>query len=246
MIDILSNNTRERDKMRVIGVIGLKNSGKTTLICDILKEIKKNNNINIAIIKHSSHDVKIDKEGTDSYKFKKYANISIISDVNRTIFFYDKMDLNEILSKLDSQLVIIEGFKEQLKKLNIPKIVMIKDGEGSELIDSHTLMVIKDMEYNIGDVVKNVLEKSIVPTYNLNCGHCGYICKEFVEKVVKGNLSWDQCVISEGLEITVNGKTIPLNPFVSNIVKNTIIGLLSSLKGVDNPESLTIKINKML
>ncbi|HIP90422.1 MAG TPA: molybdopterin-guanine dinucleotide biosynthesis protein MobB, partial [Candidatus Nanopusillus sp.] len=52
--------------MRVIGVIGLKNSGKTTLICDILKEINKNN-INIAIIKHSSHDVEIDKEGTDSY-----------------------------------------------------------------------------------------------------------------------------------------------------------------------------------
>ncbi|WP_421077148.1 molybdopterin-guanine dinucleotide biosynthesis protein B [Methanothermococcus sp. Ax23] len=229
--------------MRVIGVIGPKKSGKTTLICDILKKLKEMN-ISVASIKHSFHDVEVDKEGTDSYKFKHYSDISVLSDSNKTTFFYNKMSLYEILSKLDNEIVIVEGFKEQLKELNIPKILMVKGDEGSELRDSQTIMVVKDYEYDIDEVIEKVLEKSIVPTYNLNCGHCGHNCKTFVEKVISGELKWDQCVISKGVEMVVNGKTIPMNPFVSIIIKNTLKGIISSLKGVDDPKNISIKIKE--
>ncbi|AEH07036.1 molybdopterin-guanine dinucleotide biosynthesis protein B [Methanothermococcus okinawensis] len=228
--------------MRVIGVIGPKKSGKTTLICDILKRLKEMN-INVATIKHSTHDVKVDREGTDSYKFKQCSNVSVIADNNKTAFFYDKMDLCDILPKLNNNdFVIVEGFKEQLKELNIPKILMVKEDEGSELWDSQTVMVIKDYNYNIDEVMEKVLEKSIVPTYNLNCGHCGYNCKIFVEKVVSGELKWNQCVASSGVEMVVNGKTIPMNPFVSDIIKNTLKGIVGSLKGADNPKTISINI----
>ena len=229
--------------MRVIGVIGPKKSGKTTLICDILKKLKEMN-ISVASIKHSFHDVEVDKEGTDSYKFKHYSDISVLSDSNKTAFFYNKMSLYEILSKLDNEIVIVEGFKEQLKELNIPKILMVKGDEGSELRDSQTIMVVKDYEYDIDEVIEKVLEKSIVPTYNLNCGHCGHNCKMFVEKVISGELKWDQCAISKGVEMVVNGKTIPMNPFVSIIIKNTLKGIISSLKGVDDPKNISIKIKE--
>ena len=229
--------------MRVIGVIGPKKSGKTTLICDILKELKKKG-IDVATIKHSFHNVEVDREGTDSYAFKKYSNTTVFSTDTKTAFFYDDLDLYHIFSKLDNELVIIEGFKEQLKELNIPKILMVKGDEGSELRDSQTIMVVKDYEYDIDEVIEKVLEKSIVPTYNLNCGHCGHNCKMFVEKVISGELKWDQCVISKGVEMVVNGKTIPMNPFVSIIIKNTLKGIISSLKGVDDPKNISIKIKE--
>ncbi|WP_292459649.1 molybdopterin-guanine dinucleotide biosynthesis protein B [Methanothermococcus sp.] len=231
--------------MRVIGVIGPKKSGKTTLICNILKKLK-DMNIDVAAVKHSFHDVEVDKEGTDSYNFKLYSNVSILADNSKTVFFYNKMNLYGILSKLNNEFVIIEGFKEQLKELNIPKILMVKGDEGSELLDSQTLMMIKDYNYNIDEVVEKVLEKSIVPTYSLNCGHCGYNCKLFVEKVISGELRWNQCVMATGVEMIVDGKTIPINPFVSQIIKNTLKGIISSLKGVDNePKNISINIKKI-
>lgn len=230
--------------MRVVGVIGPKNSGKTTLICDVLKVLKEKG-ISVATVKHSGHPVEIDREGTDTYRFKEYADVSVFSDVRgKTTFFYGTMELEEILSKLESDLVIVEGFKEKLKELNIPKIVTVRDSEGRELIDSHTIMVVENMKYNVENVVKEILDKSVVPTYNLNCGHCGYNCREFVERLIKGELSWKDCVLSTDVELVVDGRRIPLNPFVSKIIKNTVVGLVSSLKGVEDPGSISIKIKK--
>ena len=230
--------------MKVVGVIGPKNSGKTTLICDVLKVLREKG-IKVAVVKHSGHPVEIDREGTDTYRFKEYADVTVFSDVRgKTTFFYGNMGLEEILSKLESDLVIIEGFKEKLRELNIPKIVTVRGGEGRELVDSHTIMVIENMEYHIEDVVKEILDKSVVPTYNLNCGHCGYNCREFVERLVRGELSWRDCVLSTDVELVVDGRRIPLNPFVSKIVKNTVVGLVSSLKGVEDPRSISIKINR--
>jgi molybdopterin-guanine dinucleotide biosynthesis protein B len=227
--------------MRVIGVIGPKKSGKTTLICNILNELKKMG-IDVATIKHSFHDVDIDREGTDSYLFKKSSNTTVLSTDSNTAFFYDGMDLHNILSKLDNELVIIEGFKEQLKELNIPKILMVRGDDGLEFGDSQTIMAIKDYQYDIDKVVELVLEKSIVPSFNLNCGHCGYNCKLFVEEVIDGNIQWDQCVLSKGVKLVVDGKIIPINPFVSTIIKNTLKAIVSSLKGAENPKNISIKI----
>jgi len=230
--------------VRVVGVIGPKNSGKTTLICDVLKVLRERG-VEVATVKHSGHPVEIDREGTDTHRFKEYSNVSVFSDVRgKTTFFYRSMGLEEILSKLDSDLVIVEGFKEKLRELNIPKIVTVRDSEGREFIDSHTIMVVENMEYKVEDVVREILNKSVIPTYNLNCGHCGYNCREFVERLIRGELNWKDCVLSTDVELVVNGKTVPLNPFVSKIIKNTLGGLVSSLKGVENPRDISIRIKR--
>lgn len=47
-------------------------------------------------------------------------------------------------------------------------------------------------------------------------------------------------------EIKVNGKKLPLNHFIQETVGNMIVGLLKTLKDVDEPEnSIEIKIKKM-
>ena len=55
----------------IIQVIGYKNSGKTTLICDLIEKSKELG-LNSATIKHHGHGGKPDvKENTDSYLHKK-------------------------------------------------------------------------------------------------------------------------------------------------------------------------------
>ncbi len=229
--------------MRVIGVIGYKNSGKTTLIEEILKHSDKK----IAVIKHTKEDVELDREGTDTYRLSNAgAKITVLATDKKTVFFTDRMDLENILSVLSDyniDFVIIEGFKEGLKRLNIPKIVMLKDKEGNELIDDHTAMIIEDYNYNIEDVLKVIYEKAVVPTMNLNCGHCGYNCKTFVKAVVKDEAKWDDCVLAKGIKIIVDGKIIPAVPFVSKIVGNTIKAMIETLKGVDNPKHIKVEID---
>jgi len=39
--------------------------------------------------------------------------------------------------------------------------------------------------------------------------------------------------LQEEVEIYINEKRIPLNPFVEEIIKNTIKGMLSTLKGFE-------------
>jgi len=229
--------------MRVIGVIGYKNSGKTRLIEEILKYSDKR----IAVIKHTREDVEVDREGSDTHRLSSAGStVTVLASDNKTVFFTNRMDLEQILTELfnhNIDFVIIEGFKEALKRLNIPKIVMIKDKEGSDLIDEHTAMVIEDYSYNIEDVLKVIYEKAIIPTMNLNCKHCGYNCKTFAKAVVEGEAKWDDCVLAKGIKIIVDGKIIPAVPFVSKIVGNTIKAMVETLKGVDNPKTIRIEID---
>ena len=229
--------------MRVIGVIGYKDSGKTRLIEDILKYSDKR----IAVIKHTKEDVEVDREGSDTYRVSNAGSVvTVLASDSKTVFFTNRMDLEQILADLfnyDVDFVIIEGFKEALKRLNIPKIVMLRDGEGSDLIDEHTAMVIENCNYNIDEVLKVIYEKAIIPTMNLNCKHCGYNCKTFVKAVVEGEAKWDDCVLAKGVKIIVDGKIIPAVPFVSKIVGNTIKAMIETLKGVDNPKSIRIEID---
>ncbi|MCS3901628.1 molybdopterin-guanine dinucleotide biosynthesis protein MobB [Methanococcus voltae] len=228
--------------MRVIGVIGKKDTGKTSIICDILKHVS---GISVATIKKTHHSVEIDTPNTDSYRMKENSNLSVLSTGTKTGFYYDGMSLYEILSKIDYDLVIIEGFKEELIKYNIPKILMVEGKRGLDLLDNQVIMTIEDFKYDIKEVISEITDKAVVPTYNFNCGHCGYNCKQFVEKMIKGenNLKWDRCVMSYSIKITADDKIIPANPFVSDIIKNTIKGLIFSLKSVENPQKITISFD---
>ena len=53
--------------MRIISIVGLKNTGKTSLTSKIIKELT-NRDFKVASIKHSHHQMEMDHEGTDTYK----------------------------------------------------------------------------------------------------------------------------------------------------------------------------------
>lgn len=43
------------------------------------------------------------------------------------------------------------------------------------------------------------------------------------------------------INIKINGKTIPLSEFPADFIKNSICGMLSTLKGVDEIKTVEIK-----
>jgi hypothetical protein len=45
------------------------------------------------------------------------------------------------------------------------------------------------------------------------------------------------------LKLTVDGKEMTLKPFIHKFILGTILGMLDSLKGVEDPSTINITIN---
>ncbi len=56
--------------MNVIGIVGWKNSGKTTLAAALIRELS-GRGLTVSSIKHAHHMVDVDQPGTDSYKHRE-------------------------------------------------------------------------------------------------------------------------------------------------------------------------------
>jgi len=111
--------------VKTIGVIGWKNSGKTTLVSKLVKYFSSLN-LKVGVIKHAHHSFDIDHPNTDSYKIRKSGafKTTIVSN-KRLAVIEERAEDNEIDLKSiidmnkDCQILILEGFK---KNNDIPKI----------------------------------------------------------------------------------------------------------------------------
>ena len=52
---------------KIFGIIGWSGSGKTDIVCRVIKYLKKKN-VCVSSIKHTHHDFQVDKPGKDSYE----------------------------------------------------------------------------------------------------------------------------------------------------------------------------------
>ena len=63
----------------IVSVVGRSNSGKTTLVVKLLRELKQRG-YRVATIKHSDHDFEIDRPGKDTWgHYEAGADIVVIS-----------------------------------------------------------------------------------------------------------------------------------------------------------------------
>lgn len=103
--------------MKVIGVAGFKNAGKTTLVERLVTELT-GRGYRISTVKHAHHSFDIDHEGRDSFRHRKAGatEVAVVSR-HRWAIIHELRDgsdlaLDEVLAKLaPCDLVIVEGYK---------------------------------------------------------------------------------------------------------------------------------------
>ncbi|MBD3183671.1 molybdopterin-guanine dinucleotide biosynthesis protein B [Candidatus Poribacteria bacterium] len=240
--------------MKAVGITGYKNSGKTTLLINLAKELSKRR-IQISSVKHVS--CKLDLPGTDTTLHRQHAyQAAAVSDDESAIFFRESLSLEDMLSYMKSDFVLIEGFKS---KKTFPKIVCLKPNEDPhDLLDGLEICIIGSSINSVDDIKVPVLdkEKDIVMIADiaeekafklpdLNCGACGFdTCYELAKQIVSGNRTIQNCKsLYSDIQIKVKGQVIPVNPFVSKLFRNTIKGMLSALKGFEGGD-VEIKIEE--
>ena len=103
--------------MKIYGVTGGKNTGKTGLIERLVKEFVIRG-VTVSTIKHAHHDTDIDQPGRDSYKHRAAgAHQVVLSSKHRWAVMTElrdapEADLKSIIRSLEPvQLTLIEGYK---------------------------------------------------------------------------------------------------------------------------------------
>ena len=103
----------------VFGIVGWKNSGKTTLVESLVKYITEQG-YQVSTIKHAHHSFDIDHEGTDSFRHRKAgAKEVILASRKRWALIHELIDEPEkdfdflVNSISPTDLILVEGFKEE-------------------------------------------------------------------------------------------------------------------------------------
>ncbi len=180
-------------------------------------------------------------------------------------------DMLELLCRVAElfkiNIVIMEGFSNIVANIpEIAKIICIKDESDIEYylslnMDGPILICSYFNLSNVSNVVKLPSDEKILLSFvekyvsiheiysklgGLNCGKCGYgRCINLARAIYLRRETYVRCVhyTSSGVKLKVNGRVIPLNKFVSDLLKNIVKAFVSSLKGVpDRLNSIAIEI----
>ena len=116
---------------KVIGVIGWQNSGKTTLVVELVKHLTAEG-FNVSTVKHAHHAFDIDKPGKDSFKHREAGarEVMVASDTRwalmRELQNETQLSLPDLVARMDdADIILAEGFKSG----HHPKIEVWRDPE---------------------------------------------------------------------------------------------------------------------
>lgn len=103
----------------VFGIVGWKNSGKTTLMTQLIKEFT-DRGFRIGAVKHAHHGFDVDQPGRDSYRFREAGarELAVVSAkrvaMMRELHGQPEPALADILKRIeDADLILVEGFKNE-------------------------------------------------------------------------------------------------------------------------------------
>ena len=210
----------------VVSIVGKARAGKTMLVERLIGELK-GRGYRVATVKHIHQDLDLDKPGKDSWRHAQAGSDAVVISAPRKLALIKHQDhdasIAEILHLLGEEfdIVLIEGFRQS----RIPKIEVHKRELKEGLLCSpEELMAI---------VTDELLEADL-PQFSAE--DIRGIADSIEEKLIAPR--------GEDLALFIDGSPIPLNRFAKKFIANTLIGMVSTLKGVGKVRSLEVSVRK--
>ena len=135
----------------LLGITAYSGTGKTTLLKKVIPLLRERN-LRVGMIKHTHHDMDVDKPGKDSYELRKAgAHQTLVASQQRWALMTEtpdnaELDLYYLASRFDEKsldLILVEGFKHE----SIPKIALFRsvlERPLEQLIDQHVIAIASD------------------------------------------------------------------------------------------------------
>jgi len=149
----------------VLAIAAWSGTGKTSLLKKLIPALY-DRGIRTGVIKHTHHNMDIDKPGKDSYELRRAgaAQTMVASTLRWALMTEtpenDTLDLNYLVSRMDHSaldLVLVEGFKHE----SVTKILLFRQDTGHG-VDELTL------DQDVIAVASDVLLTLQVPVLELN------------------------------------------------------------------------------
>jgi len=148
----------------VLAIAAWSGTGKTSLLKKLIPALYARG-IRTGVIKHTHHNMDIDKPGKDSYELRRAgAAQTMVASAQRWALMTetpekDTLDLNYLVSRMDHSaldLVLVEGFKHE----SVAKILLFRQGTGHGIdeltLDQDVIAVASDVSLTIQMPVLNL------------------------------------------------------------------------------------------
>jgi molybdopterin-guanine dinucleotide biosynthesis protein MobB len=230
----------------VLAVVGSQGSGKTTAVEALVRGLAKKG-YRLATAKHiHGANFTIDTKNKDTWRHAQAGAHIILSVAEKELAIIKKENtakytLTDVTANCEdnADLIIVEGFKELVAQdLTVPKIVTVKNKD--EMVEA--MEIFKPILAFTGSLPKAETPELKIPYLDVKKEPEKLI--DIVEKRV-APIILKRRESKETLSININGKTLPLNPFVQEVTRNVLFGVISTLKGagVKGDEDILIKIS---
>ena len=205
--------------MRVISVIGITKSGKTTTIENIIKELKKRKYTVGSVKEIHYENFQIDTEGTNTYRHKEAGSelVTARGYYETDILFQEKLSLDKILSFYQQDFVILEGVSDR----RVPKIITAHDIQGIEMKMDDTAFAIS------GVISEEISEYKNLPAINSLNNVEDLV--DLIEEKTQEQVCKKEYRENTKLEIKIKGKKIELKDPEKKLFLKNISDLLRKI-----------------
>jgi molybdopterin-guanine dinucleotide biosynthesis protein B len=229
--------------MKVVGVIGYHNAGKTSVVEDLIKYLKEKG-LRVSTAKSSTHEINPDKDTERHFAM----GAEKVVGVDPKLFHILKSKGDLFRELLGCDYAILEGFK---KRKGYMKVLVAQDEKDLELLDDYTFIVtgnedleeaargkgaifIKDSQQLYEKIESSAFRK--LPEEN--CRRCGRRkCSELAREIFEGTAKDAECAyLTDQVLLEVDGKAVTLSPFVQDVVDKTVRGLVGTLRNGEGKE----------
>ncbi len=123
---------------QVVGIVGYKDSGKTTLTRRLARELT-GKGYKVAVVKHTHHS--LDAPGKDTAVLGEVVEqVAIVSARESALFWTRPLSLEEVIPHLEADIVLVEGFKTERI---FPKIACLRgQPDDADLFDDLTICAV--------------------------------------------------------------------------------------------------------
>jgi molybdopterin-guanine dinucleotide biosynthesis protein B len=214
--------------MRIVAAVGLSETGKTLLLTGLISEFKRRG-LRTFAVKHCAHGFMLDMEGKDTWKYAQAGadGVAMVSSEEWAVLQRARdIDLRALAEQAfaGADIVLIEGGKETR---GIRKIEVLRAGVSDvvQTAPEELLAVVSDRGAPPGTTVPVFTLKQTAET-------CDLILSQGEEAM-------------PDVKLEVDGREVLLNPFVRAFIEKTVLGMVTSLSGVDpEPRKISLSIDR--
>jgi molybdopterin-guanine dinucleotide biosynthesis protein MobB len=214
--------------MKIVAVVGFSESGKTRLITRLIGELKRRG-LRAYAVKRCSHGFSLDTGGKDTADFTKAGadGVAMVSPEGWAALGKSPVaDVPALAGRLffDADVVLVEGGKEAA---GLPRIEVLRAGVSEVLVSrpDELLAVVADFPLPDG-----------LPVPIFKPEETAEIC-DLILRLEEGNMA--------DIKLEVDGREVNLNPFVRTFIERTVLGMVTSLSGIDpEPKRISLVIDR--